>query len=749
MDLMAGLNPQQRLAVEHGEGPLLILAGAGSGKTRVLTHRIAYLLEQGIAPEEILAITFTNKAASEMKERVESIIGARVAGIWLGTFHAVCGRILRREIHRLGYTASFVIYDTDDQLNLIRRVLKEANLDEKVYNPRTVQFLVSRAKNELVGPDEFSRYWLREGDHDYSGFFLDKVADLYRAYQAALKTNNALDYDDMLSLTVEVFSGWPDALALWQGRFRHILVDEYQDTNHVQYVLVRQLAGVHQNLFVVGDDNQSIYGFRGADIRNILEFERDFPRARVIKLEENYRSTQTILDAANHLVANNVKQKEKRLWTANDRGDKLRLFEAASGEEEACYVVREVQHLLGRGFCLKDCAVLYRTNAQSRLLEEAFLRERMPYRMVGGQRFYERMEIKDTLAYLRLLVNPADTVSLERIINTPRRGIGPQTLARLLTFAREQGLTPVAAALRAGEIAGVNKKATAGLVDFGRVIVELSDLALNVPLTELVAQVLDKTGYRQQYETDATAEAQTRLENLDEFLAVAESFVKTSEDTSLPAFLATVALFTDQDSYEAGAEAVTLMTLHSAKGLEFPVVFLVGLEEGLFPHSRSLDRDASLEEERRLCYVGLTRAKKRLYLSYARERQVYGRIVYSTPSRFLAEIPGDLIQEVQRAGQEDHPVASKPAWLSVRKKEKREVLAAREVDFAGETETVGWRPGDRVEHKMFGTGTVVSTRGEGEDAIITVAFPGAGIKDLAVRYAPLKKGVRILSAKYP
>ncbi|MDI3522860.1 MAG: ATP-dependent helicase UvrD/PcrA [Bacillota bacterium] len=741
MDLLAGLNPEQRRAVEHGAGPLLILAGAGSGKTRVLTHRIAYLLERGVRPEEILAITFTNKAAAEMRERVEQLIGARVAGIWLGTFHAVCGRLLRREILRLGYGANFVIYDADDQGSLIRRCVREANLDEKLYNPRTIQFLISRAKNELVGPDGFYSYWLRAENCDASGFFLERAAGVYRAYQAALKANNALDFDDLLRLTVEVLTTWPDALAYWQGRFRHILVDEYQDTNHAQYELVRLLAGEHQNLFVVGDDNQSIYGFRGADIRNILEFERDFPHAEVIKLEENYRSTQTILDAANYLVANNIQKKDKHLWTANGRGDKLRLYAADDGEDEARFVVEEVEHLLGRGFRLRDCAVLYRTNAQSRLLEEAFLNERVPYRIVGGLRFYERLEIKDTLAYLRLLVNPDDTLSLERVINTPRRGVGLQTQARLLAFARENGLDPLAAAARAGEIAGVQKKAAAALVEFGRTMRELADLALHAPLTDLVAAVLDRTGYLAALRAERTPEAQSREENLNEFLNVAKSFMATNEDASLPAFLATISLFTDQDNYDTGAEAVTLMTLHSAKGLEFPVVFLVGLEEGLFPHSRSLERESELEEERRLCYVGLTRAKKRLYLSYAQERYLYGNVTLTTPSRFIAEIPDHLVRRVRRPGEEE----AAPAPGGARPGRERRTARPAAAPAAVEKEegfargAAGWRPGDRVEHKKFGAGTVVRCRGEGEDAIITVAFPGAGVKDLAVRYAPLKR----------
>ena len=441
-DHLADLNEQQRLAVEHGPGPLLILAGAGSGKTRVLTHRIAYLLERGVLPEEILAITFTNKAATEMRRRVEQMVGSTVTdGIWLGTFHAICGRILRSEIARVGYNSNFVIYDAGDQSRLIRQALKELNLDDKLFNPRTVQAIISRAKNELVEPESLENYWLREGPKDYSAYFLQRVAEIYTRYQRILKENNALDFDDLLRLTAVILQTWPDALAKWQGRFRHVLVDEYQDTNRAQYVLVRLLAGVHENLFVVGDDNQSIYGFRGADIRNILEFERDFPRARVVKLEQNYRSTQTILDAANYVVANNSRKKEKRLWTSNGQGDRVRLYKAWDGKEEAYFVARELQHLMGRGFTLQDCAILYRTNAQSRLLEEVLLSERLPYRMLGGIRFYERLEIKDTLAYLRLLLNPVDALSLERVINTPRRGVGPKTLERILALPKMRSWT--------------------------------------------------------------------------------------------------------------------------------------------------------------------------------------------------------------------------------------------------------------------------------------------------------------------
>lgn len=728
-DLLTGLNDRQRQAVEHGEGPLLILAGAGSGKTRVLTHRIAYLLQRGVGPGDILAITFTNKAAAEMRQRVASMVGTAVTeGIWLGTFHAICGRMLRTEIVRVGYQPNFVIYDAADQLRLIRYALKELNLDEKVYNARTVQALVSRSKNELVNPDQVQGYWLQEGSRDYSGYFLAQVAAIYAWYQQRLKENNALDFDDLLRLTVEILQTWPDALAKWQGEFRHILVDEYQDTNRVQYVLVRLLAGVHQNLFVVGDDSQSIYGFRGADIRNILEFERDFPQAQVIKLEQNYRSTQTILDAANYLVAHNSRQKEKRLWTSNGQGDRLRLFEAVSGEEEALFVARELLHLLDRGFSLKDCAVLYRTNAQSRLLEEAMLYTGLAYRMVGGVRFYERMEIKDTLAYLRLLQNSHDTLSLERVINIPRRGVGPRTLQRIIGFAQEQGMDFLTACSRAEDIPGIQQKTARELVWFGQTLQQLQELAAELPLTELISRVWAETGYRPQLEAEATIEAQGRLENLDEFLALAADFVQTSsEDKSLAAFLAAVSLYTDQDSYDAGAEAATLMTLHSAKGLEFPVVFLVGLEEGLFPHNRSLETEEGLEEERRLCYVGLTRAKKRLYLTYARRRYLYGSEQYCLPSRFLDEIPAQFMLRVDGPGQEESGKIIPFPRPQLR------------VQAADEAVIPTWCPGDRLEHPKFGLGTVVSMRGTSPDIIITVAFPAVGIKDLALRYAPIKK----------
>ncbi|MGI6130220.1 MAG: DNA helicase PcrA [bacterium] len=740
-DLLLGLNEEQQLAVEHGQGPLLILAGAGSGKTRVLTHRIAYLLQQGVSPEEILAITFTNKAASEMRHRVETMVGMDIAsGIWLGTFHAICGRILRSEITRVGYKSNFVIYDAADQQRLLRRGLRELNLDDKLYNPRTLQTVISRAKNELVGPDGLERFWLREGSRDYSSFWLQKVAAVYSWYQQTLKQNNALDFDDLLGLTVEILQTWPDALAHWQNRFRHILVDEYQDTNRVQYVLVRLLAGEHQNLFVVGDDNQSIYGFRGADIRNILEFERDFPSARVIKLEQNYRSTQTILDAANYVVANNSQQKEKRLWTVNGKGDQIRLYEAADGGEEGFFVARELQHLLSSGIRLKDCAVLYRTNAQSRSIEEAFLSQQVPYRMVGGVRFYERQEIKDTVAYLRLLENPEDALSLERVINIPRRGVGPQTWARLMNFAQENGLDPVAACVQAGKVQGINKKTGQQIEAFGQLLQRLHALASELPLTQLISYLWEETGYRSLLETENSLEAQGRLENLAEFLSVAASFAEENDDSSLSTFLSTISLYTDQDSYDAGVEAVTLMTLHAAKGLEFPVVFLVGLEEGLFPHSRSLDTKEGLEEERRLCYVGLTRAKRRLYLTYARSRYLYGREQYCRPSCFLSEIPAKFLFKVSYPGQEEDE--QKPASG---KKGQAKVIpfpasrSSRSERTESELDTGGWRPGDGLEHAKFGRGTVVSCRGSGADAILTVAFPQVGIKNLALRYAPIKK----------
>jgi DNA helicase-2/ATP-dependent DNA helicase PcrA len=739
-DLLPNLNQQQQQAVKHGQGPLLILAGAGSGKTRVLTHRIAYLLHQGIAPDEILAITFTNKAATEMKERVKCIVGTVVTdGIWLGTFHAICGRILRSEIVKAGYRSNFVIYDAADQLRLVRSTIKGLNMDEKMYNPRLMQALISRSKNELINPDQIQRYWLQNHDTDYSGYFLERLETVYAAYQQQLKENNALDFDDLLRLAVEIFQTYPDVLATWQRKFNHVLVDEYQDTNRVQYLLVRLLAEKHGNIFVVGDDSQSIYGFRGADIRNILEFEQDFPSARVIKLEQNYRSTQMILEAANSLVAHNRVQKRKRLWTSNDKGDRLRLFEAENGKEEAWFVVRELEHLLGGGYDLKDCAILYRTNAQSRLLEEAMLTNEIPYQMVGGVRFYERMEIKDTLAYLRLLENPYDALSLQRVINTPRRGAGPRTQERVMAYAKMQVIDYITACTKAESIAGIQHKTAKNLVQFGSTIKELHNLMEDMPLLELVNCIWTRTGYQSQLMAEDTIEAEKRQENLNEFANLVAEYVRSNEDKSLSAFLTRVSLFTDQDSYNAETKAVTLMTLHSAKGLEFPVVFLVGFEEGLFPHQRSLDSIDGLEEERRLCYVGLTRAKRRLYLSYARSRQLFGMRQYCSPSRFLSEIPAEFILPVFSPGQQDGP--TRKSNLAA-KKEKRVIsFSTNEVSSSGQSinTTPDWILGDRLEHPQFGVGVVVSTRGTRSDGTVIVAFPTVGLKTLALQYAPIKK----------
>lgn len=737
-DLLSGLNHQQQQAVQHGQGPLLILAGAGSGKTKVLTHRIAYLLKLGVDPRNILAITFTNKAADEMRQRVENIAGtAAIDGIWLGTFHAVCGRILRTEISQIGYQPNFVIYDSSDQLRLIRRALKELNLDEKVYNPRGLQTLISRSKNELIDPDQVESYWLRHGSKDYNGYFLAQLSEVYRLYQQWLQENNALDFDDLLRLTVKILNQYPDTLSKWQGKFKHILVDEYQDTNKVQYLLIRLLAQKHKNLFVVGDDGQSIYGFRGASIRNILEFERDFPSACVIKLEQNYRSTQMILNAANHLLAFNREQKQKRLWTSNDQGDRLYLFEAESGTTEAMFVVRELAHLVSEGYSLRDCAVLYRTNAQSRLLEEALLSSGIKYQLIGGIRFYERMEIKDTLAFLRLLENPYDALSLERVVNIPRRGVGPRTLDRIIDFAKNESIDFITACTRAEHIPNVQRKTAQGLVQFGHTMWRLNELAAELPLTEFIHHVWADTGYMSYLQQEDATQAEGRLENLDEFQGLVADFVRTSADKTLASFLAAVSLYTDQDSYDTKTEAVTLMTLHSAKGLEFPVVFLVGLEEGLFPHSRSLGTAQELEEERRLCYVGLTRAQKKLYLTYAHSRYLFGSSQSYPRSQFIDQIPAQYIVKISGPGQ-NKDVAVEPA--PVIDQNKVIPFPGPKTQFKPDANAgTSWQAGDRLEHPKFGLGVVVSMQGTDRDGIITVAFPAAGVKKLALRYAPIKK----------
>ncbi|MDI6906064.1 MAG: DNA helicase PcrA [Thermoanaerobacterales bacterium] len=716
MSLLEGLNPAQAAAVTHPGGPLLVLAGAGSGKTRVLTHRVAYLIgEQGVPPYGILAITFTNKAAREMRERIDRLLPERAAEIWVFTFHAACLRILRREIGHLGYSAEFVIYDQDDSLTVIKDCLREMDLDPKRYPPGAFRHAISWHKNRLVGPSQLSA---AAGD-----YFEELTARVYFRYQERLEANNALDFDDLLGLTVRLFEETPAVLERYQHRFRHLLVDEYQDTNHAQYTLVRMLARQHRNLSVVGDPDQSIYKWRGADIRNILDFERDYPDATVILLEQNYRSTGRILAAANQIIAHNSERKDKRLWTAAGEGEPIGLARLADEAEEARTTAERIRWLhFSENRSYNDFAVLYRTHAQSRVLEEVFLRSGIPYTIVGGLRFYERKEIKDLLAYLRLIVNPADEVSLARVINVPRRGVGQASLLKFFAFVRERMIPAGLALERAEEIEGLSSRVRRAMAELGEKLAAWrARRDEGGAITALAREVLESTGYRAELTAERSVEAETRLENLAEFLSVTAEF-DASRGGTLAEFLGDLALVTDLDQLDEGADRVTLMTLHSAKGLEFPVVFLTGMEEGVFPHSRALDEPAELEEERRLCYVGVTRARERLFLSCCERRRLYGVERYNTPSRFLDEIPPDLLRV--EGGDRGEPLdLPRPTAAS---------------SAGGVRETCRtFRIGDKVRHQKWGEGTVVRVTGEGEEARVTVAFPGLGVKELLVKYAPL------------
>lgn len=700
----------------HRGAPLLVLAGAGSGKTRVLTYRVASLIQEGVAPENILAVTFTNKAAQEMKERLEGLVGDATRALQVSTFHSACVRILRRDGHLLGYRPNFIIYDTDDQQAIIREILKELNLDEKKYPPRGLAHVISNAKNSLQTPEEYLS-WCATVKEEQQGL-------IYRRYQERLKAANAMDFDDLIMLTVALWRDNPLLLRYYQQRWQHILVDEYQDTNHAQYVLVRLLAGKGENLCVVGDPDQGIYGWRGADIGNILAFEEDFPNARVILLEENYRSTQPILKAANAVIQHNVGRKEKRLWTRRREGELLHLYSAADERDEGRYIAAEVYRRYSREKRpFSDFAVLYRTHAQSRALEEAFLQAGIPYEIVGGLKFYQRKEIKDILAYLRVVVNPADTTSLLRIINVPRRGIGETSLARLQAFAISNGLNLYEALWRVEEIPGLPLKGRQALKDMVALLDNLRRQQENITVTELVAAILKDTGYQAELEGEKTPEAQARLENLKEFLTVTRNYDQSTAKPELAEFLAQVALVAESDTY-SGGNAVVFMTMHTAKGLEFPVVFLAGLEEGVFPHFRSLEDPEEMEEERRLCYVGMTRAKEVLYLTHAWTRNLYGSTMSNPPSRFLAEIPPELII---REGQAD---AVGDTFYRQEERKEKEATVHRKYD---------WQLGDKVQHSTFGVGVVVKVSGQGEDTVISVAFPEKGIKQLMVRYAPVRK----------
>lgn len=731
-ELVKGMNPPQAEAVKYTDGPLLIMAGAGSGKTRVLTHRVAYLMaSKQIAPWNILAITFTNKAAREMKDRIARLVGGVADDIWISTFHSMCVRILRRDIDRIRYDRNFSILDSSDQLTAIKQVLKELNLDPKKYEPRTLLGMISNHKNELRTPQDAAAL---VGNNPYEKV----ISDVYTAYEKKLKQNNVLDFDDLIMKAIQLFQEAPDVLAFYQKKFQYIHVDEYQDTNRAQYTLVKLLAQAHENLCVVGDSDQSIYRWRGADIANILTFEKDYPSAHVILLEQNYRSTKRILEAANGVIQNNSSRKDKKLWTENVEGEKLLLHVASDDRDEAFFIINQMKELRQEGVDYGEMAVLYRTNAQSRGLEEMLLKSNIPYKMVGGTKFYERKEIKDILAYLRLIANPDEDISFVRVVNEPKRGIGAATVDKLGDFAGMQGVS-LMEAIRDIELSGIAPRTATKLAEFRQLMVDLRQMADYLSISELIEEVLKKSGYEEMLKIEKTLEAESRLENLQEFLSVAQNFEKESDEQTLVAFLTDLTLVSDLDTLEEVDELhqVTLMTLHSAKGLEFPVVFLIGMEEGLFPHSRALNDPEEMEEERRLAYVGITRAEKRLYLTRAQSRMLYGRFQNNPESRFLHELPETLLERSGKAKKAMpwNPVES-PGKLPVNGFSSKPKPKLAQSSGA---ESIGWNVGDKANHKKWGQGTVVQTRGEGDQLELDIAFPAVGIKRLLAKFAPIEK----------
>jgi DNA helicase II / ATP-dependent DNA helicase PcrA len=708
---LADLNPAQREAVLHTEGPVLVVAGAGSGKTRVLTRRIAHLLGAvGVKPPEILAITFTNKAAGEMRERLQDLVGPPARAAWVMTFHAACGRILRREAQRLGYRSNFTIYDQADQIRLVKRCLEELERDPKRFTPRGIHSQISNAKNTLVGPDEYTER--------VASFYDQTVAEVYDLYQKRLFASNAVDFDDMLFLTVDVLERFPEAREKWQEAFHYVLVDEYQDTNHAQYRLLQLLAEKHRNLFVVGDPDQSIYSFRSADIRNVLEFEQDFAGALTYTLDQNYRSTQHILDAANGVIRHNRERKDKNLWSELGDGDPVRVIEVEDEHAEARYVAAEIALLVEEGYNGSDVAVFYRTNAQSRVLEDVLVRQGIAYQVIGGPRFYERAEIKDLVAYLQVLDNPYDAVSLLRIANRPRRGIGDTTLARLQTWADQREISLWEATAEA-EMAGVGAAPQKALKSFRAAIESLMSAAQEFEVPELIEEVLQRSGYMESLEAERTIEAQGRMENLQELVSVAREWREQTEDSTLSAFLQEVSLYSDQDEIRGEGSLVTLMTLHNAKGLEFRAVYLIGMEEGIFPHSRSIE-EQGIEEERRLCYVGMTRAQERLTLLHASSRMLYGGRNHNLPSRFLDELPESHVERERL----------RPAsWSSYG--------APRQSQIAPQENVPDLSTGDSVRHSTLGEGVVVRIEPGG---LVTVRFAEDGSeRKLMLDYAPLEK----------
>jgi len=712
-NLLKPLNNVQREAVQHTEGPLLILSGAGSGKTRVITHRIAYLIKHHrVSPFRILAVTFTNKAANEMKERLDLLVGEGTSrNLWVATFHATCARVLRRDIEQLdGFTRNFTIFDKSEQLTVVKDILRNFGLDDKQYNPRSIHDLISKAKNNGITPENYA--------DTADGYYEKIVSKVYPEYRDALRKNNALDFDDLLNFTVQLFGKYPDILKHYQEKFEHILVDEYQDTNRCQYNLVRFLAGEKKNVCVVGDDDQSIYGFRGADIHNIIDFEHHYANTRVLRLEQNYRSTQNILDAAWSVVKNNKKRKEKKLWTKNDAGELITCYEAIDERDEAGFVGTKIEDWHAEGVEFKDFAIFYRTNAQSRIFEEALRSANIPYQIVGGLGFYDRMEIKDLLAYLRVMCNPFDSLSLRRIINVPTRGIGATSLERLMNFAESEEIPLIEAIDRVDEIDTINKGIKGKIRRFAKIFDKYDGNDLPA---DALDHVLETTSYLENFKAQRTIEAQNRVENIEELMNAVYEYELVAEEPTLSDYLENVALIADIDMMETDetdkTNIVTMMTIHSAKGLEFPFVFIVGMEEGYMPHQRSINAEDDVEEERRLCYVGITRAEEQLFLLHARSRRTWGGTEYRVPSRFIEEIDPHLIKHVDRYNS---------------------AFSQSDVNYVQEEEIELYKINQIVHHPSFGRGKVTKLSGSGLNTFVTVRFDRAGSKQFAAAIAPLQ-----------
>lgn len=756
------LNPQQRLAAETLEGPVLILAGAGSGKTRALTCRVANLMDHGVPAYQILALTFTNKAAKEMKERIVQLVGDQAEEAWISTFHSTCARILRRDIEKLGYARSFAIYDDDDQAAVIKEILKRQNIDEKFLSVRDIKAKISDAKNKLMSPDE----WFRQTERDYRN---QLVHDVFVEYEKRLKGLNALDFDDLLVKTLELLADHPPVLDSYRKRFQYVLVDEYQDTNYAQYMLVKLLTDHSRNLCVVGDDDQSIYGWRGADIRNILDFEKDYPDAAVIKLEQNYRSTANILDAANQVIAHNAGRKEKVLWTEQGEGETIKLFAGGDEREEAAWVADRIRQLSRHGEPYGNMAILYRTNAQSRVIEDMLMRAAIPYKVFGGQKFYDRKEVKDIIAYLRVIVNPADDISLRRIINVPKRAIGDSTVNELVVHARENEMPLYSALSDIPE--SLSSRPRKCVSDFFMLMTMLVAMKDALPLTEFVRTLIDKTGLMEQYQKEDNEEARSRVENIQEFIGAVDEYARqTGDESTLEDYLENVALITDLDAQVDDRGYVTMMTLHSAKGLEFPDVFMTGMEEGIFPSTRSLADESRIEEERRLCYVGITRAQKRLFISRASQRMLYSLVSHNAPSRFLDEIPERLLEDewaqkkevafstanrqqpLQRGYGSGYGLKSTPAMNDLGKPKltlggnalgipgvQKGFVGSKARAVSGSAMNNLFQKGDRVMHRKFGEGVVVAVNGKGADARIQIEFTAYGVKEFSLSIAPIFK----------